>query len=64
MKTCNYPGCERAVMESSGGAAYAYCEAHVELLLGQAFAPKDRVPEWRRRALESRLPSKDFTNAQ
>lgn len=63
MITCAHPGCDREVMTSSGGAVYAHCTAHIRQLLSEAFTPEERLPEWRRRMEEGRLPAKDFTRS-
>lgn len=64
MKRCTYVGCLRAcAATTSGGAEYALCDRHLRQYLAEAFAPVERIPEWRRRAEAGRLVVKDFTNA-
>ena len=63
MNRCTYLGCLRERAASSGGTAYALCEAHTRQYLAEAFAPRERIPEWRRRAEAHRLPAKDYSAA-
>lgn len=54
---CRTAGCQRQALRSSGGAAYAHCEAHTRAILRDAF----REPEWVRRARAHALPAKVLT---
>ena len=63
MTRCTYTGCLRTRATSSGGTAYALCDRHTRQYLAEAFAPVERIPEWRRRAEAGRLVAKDYTNA-
>lgn len=63
MTKCRMPGCDRAAMTSSGGAAYTYCGVCADFVLSQAFAPERRVPEWVRRMQQSRGVVKDYTRS-
>ena len=64
MKRCTYVGCLRAcAATTSGGTEYALCDRHTRQYLAEAFAPVERISEWRRRAEAHRLPVKDYTAA-
>jgi hypothetical protein len=60
-RLCQMPGCTRVVMTSSSGAVYAYCRDCTRIVLGAAFAPENRAPEWVRRMREGRGVVKVWT---